>query len=999
MKKNKKIGIIATLALACGMFVAGGIGFAAANQTVHAATVENLYILDEYDVGKVFTIPQGRIRVGEKTVDSEYGYLVFPSGKATDKSPVTLDEEGIYELVYTATVDGQKVKATANFVVTKQIYKVGSKDSSVYFGSDPALPALEGIVLNIANQDEFIYDEIIDLSDNTANDPLVKFSMSPATVGNPDVTEIVIRFTDIYDESNYVNIHVKNVASYGDWALRQSYVCIAAANQKPGGWERAPHGSTFHSNNVYGFPVYFSMTGVPSNATLGYDVLTLSFDAEEKAVYADNPIYGDGGCMIADLDDSDTFLNPWQGFTTGEVRMSVYGVDYKVQSMNAIITEIDGEAPKKSVTTDVAPIIEVQGVDGENCPYALVGKEYRIFDVRAFDTHDGEKDAAVNVYYNYGKENQTVCSVVDGKFIPKRTGVYTIVYTAKDNTGNQTEKVLHVEAFDHDGLSMQVTGTASKGYTGKEVTLFEEILCENASGEISYTVTINGEELEAKQGAYSFIPLSDGEYEVTVKASDYVKEETFTFTYKAIRNYAPQIFDDVQLPKYFIQGEEIKIPQIVGYDFSSGSAKQQTTKIFVKENGGAEKALEGNTYTPTEVGSVEVIYRLNVGGKIGEKSQTVNVVSVFEDEDLRMEKYFQKVSGDVEVTAGDNYISLLANKDSAVEFINRVQVRDFYMTFVVGEGRSKFSKINIYFTDVADAAKQVKFTYIQTLSGASFAVNDGKPLAVDASFKDNSKNFMLTYANGRAYGSALIYSDVKNYLDGSAFAGFTSDFAYLTIEMEGVYGESEICLKNLNRQSLNNADKDRFSPQILTSAVSGDRALNEEIRLNSALAADVLSNNWEFTMKVTAPDGKSAVAKNGVVLNGVDNNPNDAYDLVLSSYGEYVIEYYAKDRFGKEKPLVFYVTVKDNVAPEVTLGSASKTAKVGATVTVANVTITDNVSTQFTTYICVEAPGSKMLTVKNNKFVADKAGEYVVRYMVWDEAGNHTFKSYVVTVK
>ena len=998
MKKNKKIGIIATLALTCCMFAAGGIGFAAANQTVHAATVEDLYILEEYAIDKVFTIPQGKIRVGDKTVDSEYGYLVFPSGKATDKSPVTLNEEGVYELVYTATVDGQKVKATANFTVAKQIYKVGNKESSVYYGSDPALPALEGIVVNVANQDEFIYDEIIDLSDNTASDVLVKFAMAPTSAGNPDVTELVFRFTDIYDESNYVNIHVKNVASYGDWALRQSYLCTGSSNQKPGGWERAPHGNTFHTNNVYGFPVYFSMTGIPSNATAGYDVLTLSFDAEERAVYADNPIYTNGGFMIADLDDSDTFLNPWQGFTTGEVRMSVYGLDYKVQCMNAIITEIDGEAPKQSITTDTAPVINVQGV-GENVPYALVGKEYRIFDAWAFDAHDGKKDAAVNVYYNYGKENQTICSVVDGKFIPKRAGVYTIVYTAKDNTGNQTEKTLQVEAFDHNGLSMQVTGAASKGYTGKEVRLFENVLCENGSGEISYTVTINGEELEAKQGVYSYIPLSDGDYEVVVKAADYVKEETFTFTYKAIRNYAPQIFDDVELPKYFIQGEEIKIPKISGYDFSSGSAKEQATEVFVKENGGAEKAVENNTYTPTQVGSVEVIYRLNIGGKISEKSQTVKVVSVFEDDDLHMEKYFQKVSGDVEIGAADNYISFLASKDSSVEFINRVQVKDFYMTFVVGEGHSNFKKINIYFTDVADETKQVKFTYAKTTGGATFAVNDGIALMVDASFTNNSKNFMLTYADGCAYGSALIYSNVTKYLDGREFAGFTNDFAYLTIEMEGVSGTSELCLKNLNRQSMNNANKDRFSPQILTNAVSGDRVLNEEIHISGALAADVLTNNWEFTMKVTAPDGTPVVAKNGVALNGVDNDPTSAYDVVFSSYGEYVIEYFAKDRFGKERPLVYYINVKDSVAPEVTLGKATKTAKVGETITVADISITDNVSTEFSTYICVETPGSNVVEVVNNKFVASKAGEYVVRYMVWDEAGNYTFKSYVVTVK
>ena len=37
--------------------------------------------------------------------------------------------------------------------------------------------------------------------------------------------------------------------------------------------------------------------------------------------------------------------------------------------------------------------------------------------------------------------------------------------------------------------------------------------------------------------------------------------------------------------------------------------------------------------------------------------------------------------------------------------------------------------------------------------------------------------------------------------------------------------------------------------------------------------------------------------------------------------------------------------------------------------------------------------------VKDNKFVADKAGKYTVKYMVCDEAGNYAFASYTITVK
>ena len=262
-------------------------------------------------------------------------------------------------------------------------------------------------------------------------------------------------------------------------------------------------------------------------------------------------------------------------------------------------------------------------------------------------------------------------------------------------------------------------------------------------------------------------------------------------------------------------------------------------------------------------------------------------------------------------------------------------------------------------------------------------------MSVDASFINDSKNFMLTYSNGTVYGSVSVYSAVTEYLNGEEFKGFSGNFAYLTIEMTGVNGASEICLKNLNRQSLNDASKDKTAPQILINAVSGERTLNDVIVLKDGFAADVLTNKWEFTLKVTAPDGSYAVSTNGVKLDG-SADPSGEYEIKLSSYGDYYIE---------DKLLAFYVTAKDSTAPEVELGNKKTTAKIGETITVASLTATDNVSENLTVFVCVENPDCQNDIVKDNKFVADKAGKYTVKYIVCDEAGNYAFASYTITVK
>lgn len=998
MKKNKKIGIIAILVLVFSISIIGGIGFANRND-VKAATVENINVLDEYSLGKVFTIPTAKIKVGDKTVDSEYAYLVFPSGKASDKSPIVLDEEGIYQLVYTATVDGEKVKAIKNITVNKGIFKVGNENSSVYYGANSKLPSVEGVVLSIVNGDTFVYEEIIDLSDNTKNDALIKFTMPTTDRGKADVEQLVIRLTDIYDESNYLEVFVKNVADVGEWALSQAYITAGARGQTAGGWENAPSGSIFHTNNYYGFPVGFGMAGVPFGTGV-CDILTLSYDFSENAMYADSAIYVGRGDMIADFNDVESFLNVWDGFATGEVRMTIRGVGYKAEAMNAVITCIDGEAPKQVITTDTAPIIKVELPTEDGIPYAIVGKEYTIFNASAHDAHDGVTDVATHVYYNYGKANQTVCNVENGKFVPSRSGVYTIVYTAIDNMMQTAKKAVAVEVIDGEGLTVDVTNQKSKGYTGKSVVLFDEIICNNPSGNTTITVLVDGEEISPVNGVYSFVPLKDGAHTVEVKVADYVKEEIVSFVYNSARNYNPEIFDDVLLPKYIIQGEKFAFPSLSGYDFSSGSAKEHKTKISVKENGGEEIAVDGNVYAPTQTGTLEVIYTVDIGGRTNRKSFTTEVISVFEGEDLRIAKFFRPVSGNPEIVAGNNYISIIADKTASVEFVNRVQVKDFYMTFVVSESKNKFNRINIYLTDILDPSKQVKFTYGKNMDGtANFSVNDGASLAVDASFIDASKNFMLSFANGVAYGSATLKNDVTTYLDGRAYEGFSGNMAYLTIEMAGIAGQSELCLKNINRQSLNNANKDRVAPQILIDAIFGDRTINDVITIQNGFAADVLSNYLEFTLKIDSPDGKPAVATDGTVMDGVHNDPTGTYQLKLSSYGDYYIEFYAVDGYGKDKTLSYYVNVLDRVAPEITLGSAVKNAKVGETIEVAKCTLTDNITKDVSVYICVEKPDRSCDTVVDGKFVANVAGEYTVRYMAWDDAGNYVFKSYTITVK
>ncbi len=993
--------------IACVLFAACGVGFGLAQTVSKVAAdvvVQDAMIREEYAIGQRFTIPKAKLSDGKQTVDSEYGYLVFPNGKATDLSPVTLDQEGKYRLIYNGTIDGKAVSAEIGFSVRKQIYSVGSEKSSAKYGSHDLVQSREGIVIKLENKDVFQYNRIIDLSDNTANDVLIRFFVVPTTIGSPDVGRIKVRFTDIYDESNYVTLNFKNHSNQGTWADPQTYISAGAADQPDSGWENYPGNFSLHQGDDFGFPVWFSMTGTPSGyKKLGEEFITLYYDNAEKQIFTAGQIFS-GSNMVVDLDDAEYFDSPWKGFTTGEVRMTVFGENYQASALNLVITEIDGQKPARDLADHEPPMIAVDtsGYEKNALPYALVGKEYLVFAGTAFDKYDGDCAVVTSVYYNYGTEKQTVCDVKDGVFTPKRAGTYTLVYTATDLCGNKSVEKLTVNAVAESGLSVVLKGAVTEGATGESVRLLESVNVSNPSGNVTYTVSaVDGEnsyEVDAK--TFLFRPTKDGEYKIIVRATDYVKTVEKLFTFIAWNNDTPYIYDEVTLPHYFIKGASYTLPTLCGYDFSSGTGERKTAEIFIRENGGAEKAVP-SVYVPSAEGTVTVGYRLEVNGKRAEKTYSVPVIDVGYGGTVGLEKYFVAKSGSLQTEATEGYVTLKTTKNTNVEFINTVQVKSFTFTFNVNAEKNNFNAINVYLTDTQDGAKQVKFTYAKQENGSRYSINDGTVRTIGATFFGGKDNFMLNFdaSTNVANASASVGVKVTTFTDGSAFTGFTNNTAYLTVEFVGVSGESELFVYNINRQSFTDFTRDNRPPQIVVSPLIGDRTKDEILTFGGALAADVLDSRCEFSFSITDPNGNYVRAENGVLLNGTDNDPTATYDVKLTVYGDYTITYRATDSHNNPTDYTYGISVLDNVAPTVEILSPKTSAKRGETVKIASLSVKDNVTETSSVFICVEGPDFVHVTVENNGFKADKAGVYKISYMVSDEAGNYTFASYTVTVK
>lgn len=154
------------------------------------------------------------------------------------------------------------------------------------------------------------------------------------------------------------------------------------------------------------------------------------------------------------------------------------------------------------------------------------------------------------------------------------------------------------------------------------------------------------------------------------------------------------------------------------------------------------------------------------------------------------------------------------------------------------------------------------------------------------------------------------------------------------------------------------------------------------------------------TVTAKNQDGETLAVAVSVVKDGV-LIAQDVTSFVPTSIGEYTVTYFTTDKAPYESLQSIYsytvVVGRDDVAPVIGDEFVDVTVQPHTTITIPNVTATDNVSGNVSVEISVYY-GTQKITLKNNSFVADQVGTYRVLLTAEDEAGNKTEKTVYVTV-
>ncbi len=1003
--KNKKIGLLATLAISfialicasTGIWVHNAYAQNTAEPVLVGGEIEEMYLLDEY-----LSIPDAQIICGDQTANAKV-VVTKPDGEVVQSTSVLLDQGGVYTIEYRAVIGGELKRVEKTFTVQTPMFSGDSHNTFAVYGEDTSefQTGLKGVNVQLAEGDVLHYNDIIDLK--ASEGQFLEFFFLPQDgAGTIDLRKLTVTLTDIHNSNNVLTIIMQCYRGASDepdkWFYDYTYVLTGGQNQTPSGYEAGSQ--KLHVGNDWGAPTRFSFYGKHGdNAVVGSETMKLIYNEEANAVFAN-------GTKVVTLDDLNYFENAWGGFTTGEVKMDIWGDGFSRPLARLMITRIGTNNLNQTILTDEeAPeiTIDYEGYDADNLPSASKGYSYPVFDATAMDKMFGGVPVKTTVYYNYESNQRYQVEVVDGKFKTDRTGYYTIEYSAVDGYRNVGKELITIEckAASPEISARAIGSYATTGKTG-ELIFPAEISYIGGTGKVNTYAIVkaqDGEEIPMDDG---FRPEYAGIHTVTLYAEDMLgKIATCAYALSVEANEEPVFLDEVVLPRYFVAEYNYEIPTLCAYDYSEGKEEISTT-ISVKD-GGEERELTDciGKFTPDADGYATIVYTAT--GKLGssQKEYKVPVVDPWITVDsIDLTKYFQ--GENITLTASDDDITVSATQDTEYQFITPVIAHKFKVEFSITG--NEFTRLQLVFADSLDANVQFTIEIDKASSKTETVVlkiNGVETRYTMTADFYNGKTFYFYYddVNKLLQDDAMLKQTVKN-ADGSVFEGFPSRKLYVTARMIGVSGNAAVAWKNFGGQILSNTDMDSIKPSI---TIEGDYAASYEFKsvceIYSAVAADVLSPETENGLTVYDPNGAVVTDVDGVSLNNVPFSRS--YFINLQYYGSYSVVYTSTDIFGREQTYYYAIYVTDNVAPKILLESEIQTqAKVGEEINVIKAVAVDNLDGEVVLYTYVINPSSVIKKVENGgSFEATEEGVYEIRYICIDSFGNLQFISYKVTVK
>ena len=942
-------------------------------------------IASEYDYKSVIDIEDRTYNVGENSYKAS-ALLCYPDGTVSEEKRAVLDQVGIYTVKYSVAA-GDKVYADSeSFVVNYPHYDVGNSKSSVKYGT-PDRATNAGVVAKLTQNDSLVFTQYIDFTKISSTDNLVKGYVVPDVAGANDFTELVFTFTDSVDSSVYFKVHYY---AY-DWAYN-TYVAANGQNQVPVGIHQ---NQGVHEDDGSGLWSYVSFKSTGQNGVVAPDAtqLFISMNYAEKKVYTVG--YPEQKTEIVDLDDTSVMKNAWTGFPSGKARLSVDAYNYTGSTATVCITEvygIDDLTNNEFLDTD-RPALTIDDEYAGGMPPALKGYSYKIPGATAYDAYAYDCDVKVSVWYNYGAEGSVCVPVQDGKFVTDQVGTYGIVYDAYDKVGNHTSEVRYVVAYDtvSDAVFDVPAEAARSAKLGEWVRIFDIDADGITGGSGKKTVRtyleVNGSREEVSGG---FRATEKETYRVIYAVTDYVGKTTEKwYDVTVTDNDRPVLETDYDVYPVYISGGEYAIPSYYAYVTKNGKLVRELCSVEIEDGNGIKTYTAGDRVTLAVKNNGDPIkFSVISNGVTLVSREAIGITAWVKEEAgtrFHLENYL--VGDGFEAEKTSNGLVLTAVGDAMrFTFANALSSRHLSMRVGGIKGATQNATLCVRLFDAIDNNTGLSLT----LGGGNtaYAEIEGNRYDLPETAFDETATFEITYI-----GNVITVNGTEIPL--KRFGGFEREKIFLAVEYAGYGNAAGITFASVGNCNFNTAQTDRFAPVINpTHETGGVQMRGTEYVLYAPVAYDVYSPNLEYYLTVTAPDGSFVKDGNGLTLDRVD--PTKDYVIRLDEIGEYKVEYEiaeAKSFVSRQNKasLNYSLFIEDEESPVISWkGNFPTELTVGEMFIVPEYEVSDNYSSaeNMIVRVFVETPAGQMIMLPGNSIQMTHEGEYEVRVMVVDEAGN-----------
>lgn len=981
-------------------------------------------IQTEAKIGDTVEVPSYRLEADGKIVEAT-ALVTTPEQKVYRSSSFVTTQSGRYtieyvyngETVYTAYCTA--VPSATDFFSVNSLATIQGIANYTYKEDD----SLKGVKIDVTEGATISFEKEIEMSERTKNDLLFSAIIDPSTQGLADFGQMIVTFTDLEDSSVYFKATFSDGALDTQSSAYASYVNAGANGQTPGGYNYDFGGNKWLTQSIYGTSFKSSFRALTDNEGYSQYTLELYYDNGEKALYTR---IGNTIMLVADFDSSLTFLgSEWSGFPSGKAVASVSFARFNQDSGTVIFTSVGGvDLKQERVLDEVAPTLTVDLEGQDEAPHSVIGNQYRIFSATAKDFYDPNPKISVQVIYTDVKGNKMDVSVTNGIFATDKLGTYTIIYTARDNWGNIATEELTFSCFA-TAAKIEIDGVPDNFpadvFSTVSVPSVDELKAYGGSGQLKITRKVTDPDgVECAIEDDTFTPLKIGMYSVIYTATDYwgaYGTKTVLITINEVSEV--HFFNEIALPDVLISGVTYTIPTVTAKQCKDGKVYDCNINYFVND-----EEISGQTFTASNT-SVNIEIRASLTGSAEYTPLKKTIAVVNGNGGKNHTAYFYDKSGIIkvseEVSANGDCTGILLSTDSnsSVVFANKLKSEAFTLGFTVSDETNGFGPLNVKLTSAenSNAVLTLSFSFsggtatasVQGQSGVSFTCENGY-----VRFTIDSGTGAIKDVNS----DILLYA--RLYDDGSTFAGFKGGI-YAEIAFERVISASAVTVNLINNQSFaylaTDGSTDSVSPELAIDKELVVRAkVGDNIEIPSCSAFDVLNSVGTVAVRVTDPNGN-------VLINDLSATENRT--IQVTKVGTYRVIYTVYDTSENEnrQRITKTIRVVDSVAPTLTVNASNMTKKVGESVSLPDVSVSDDSDSVYYD-IFVVLPNNEIRLVlhyakgektsylsksdehypnsfkeSDTSFKLETSGTYTVTVLAYDDNYNIVKYVYTITVR